>query len=239
MVVRENLDRKKNGQKLFEGSDMIVEAFRKHIFRFPNADSDDSKPDDSEFYDSDFDDSKFDLISDLEQKSWKSIGERVKLRRQESNELNQMITRNDKIINKEFLKIYFQFESLSDMQKALDKAKNAQKNKELAPAIKNRLLDLESEIKKMSEDETAIEKPHKIIDAVAEILYSNNKKQSGQGLKILTPQQMLSRLLISLAQLKKGNNSEKLKNEIGQLLYSLYKSKKLSKTIHKYLINAI
>ena len=49
---------------------------------------------------------------------------------------------------------------------------------------------------------------------------------------------MLSRLLISLPQLKAGSNSEKLKNEIRQLLYSLYRSKKLSKTIYNNLINA-
>ena len=47
--------------------------------------------------------------------------------------------------------------------------------------------------------------------------------QRGQGFKILTPQQMLSTLPISLAQLKAGNNSQKLKNEIRQLLYSLYR----------------
>ena len=65
------------------------------------------------------------------------------------------------------------------------------------------------------------------------------QNQEGQGLKILTPQQMLSRLPISFAQLKAGNNSEKLKNEIRQLLYSLYISKKLSKTIYNNLINTI
>ena len=64
-------------------------------------------------------------------------------------------------------------------------------------------------------------------------------QQSAKGLKILTPQQMLSRLPISLAQLKAGNNSEKLKNEIRQLLYSLYRSKKLSKIIYENLIKAI
>ena len=53
----------------------------------------------------------------------------------------------------------------------------------------------------------------------------HRRKIKGQGIKILTPQQMLSRLPISLAQLKAGNNSEKLKNEIRQLLYSLYRSK--------------
>ena len=50
---------------------------------------------------------------------------------------------------------------------------------------------------------------------------------------------MLSRLPISLAQLKTGNNSQKLKAEIRQLLYSLYRSKKLTKTIYNNLINTI
>ena len=50
---------------------------------------------------------------------------------------------------------------------------------------------------------------------------------------------MLGRLPITLAQFKAGNNSEKLKNEIRQLLYSLYHSKKLSKTIYNNLINTI
>ena len=60
-----------------------------------------------------------------------------------------------------------------------------------------------------------------------------------KGLKILTPNQTLSRIPISLAQLKTGNNSEKLKNEIRQLLYSLYRSKKLTKQIYKSLIDII
>ena len=62
------------------------------------------------------------------------------------------------------------------------------------------------------------------IAGIAElILYFNNDDQYGQGLKILTPKQMLSRLPISLAQLKTGNNSEKLKNEITQIFYSSYR----------------
>ena len=55
---------------------------------------------------------------------------------------------------------------------------------------------------------------------------SAEKNQKGQGLKILTPDQILWRLPITLAQLKSGNNCGKLKNEIRQLLYSLYRSKK-------------
>ena len=65
------------------------------------------------------------------------------------------------------------------------------------------------------------------------------RNQQAQGHKMLTPNQMLSRLTISLAQLKAGNNSEKLKNEIRQLLYSLYRSKKLTKQLYKSLIDII
>ena len=50
---------------------------------------------------------------------------------------------------------------------------------------------------------------------------------------------MLSRLPVTLAQLKAGNNSEKLKNEIRQLLYSLYRLKNLTKQIYKSLIDTI
>ena len=79
----------------------------------------------------------------------------------------------------------------------------------------------------MSEDEKETEQPAKILKIVEEILEFNKQNQSGKGLKILTPNQMLSRLPITLAQLKAGNNSEKLKNEIKQLFYFLYRSKNL------------
>ena len=66
-----------------------------------------------------------------------------------------------------------------------------------------------------------------------------NEEKREKGLKILTPNQMLNRLPITLAQLKAGNNSEKLKNKIRQLLYSLYRSKKLTKQLYKSLIDII
>ena len=70
-------------------------------------------------------------------------------------------------------------------------------------------------------------------------LESEESATKGQGLKILTPNQRLSRLPITLAQLKAGNNSEKLKNEIRQLMYSLYRSKKLTKQLYKSLVDII
>ena len=65
----------------------------------------------------------------------------------------------------------------------------------------------------MSEEEKEIEKPNKIVDIVERILEFNDLNQRGQGLKIFTPDQVLSRLQITLAKLKAGNNSQKLKNK--------------------------
>ena len=73
-------------------------------------------------------------------------------------------------------------------------------------------------------------------DLESEESAAQRRNQQGQGLKILTPSHMISRLPISLALSNAGNNSEKLKNEIRQLLYSLYRSKKLTKNIYKSLV---
>ena len=78
-----------------------------------------------------------------------------------------------------------------------------------------------------------------IPDLESEESVAHRRNQPARGLTILTPNQMLSRLPISLAQLKAGNNSENLENEIRQLLYSLYRSKKLIKNIYKSLIDII
>ena len=112
----------------------------------------------------------------------------------------------------------------SVLAKKLYETKNKNKNNELVQEMKNRWSNLKDEIKKISEDETETEQTDKILKIVEEVLEFNKKiqKQQGLGLKILTPNEMLNRLLITLAQLKAGNNSEKPKNEIRQLLYALY-----------------
>ena len=91
----------------------------------------------------------------------------------------------------------------------------------------------------MSKEERKTEKPDKIVNIFKEILKLNKQYQEGQGIKILTPSQMLSRLPISLAQLKAGNNSEKLKNKIRQLLYSLYRLKNITKQVYSNLMKPI
>ena len=83
------------------------------------------------------------------------------------------------------------------------------------------------------------------------IFHRLEKSQEGEGanemsrvnaserLKILTPNQMLKRLLIALAQVKAGNNSESLLNEIRQIVYSLYRSKEITEKVYNNIINSI
>ena len=78
-----------------------------------------------------------------------------------------------------------------------------------------------------------------MLDLEREESAAQRRNQQGQGLKILTPNQILRRLPVALAQLNAGNNSEKLKSEIRQLLYSLCRSKKLTKNIYKSLADII
>ena len=67
----------------------------------------------------------------------------------------------------------------------------------------------------------------------------SDTRKKAEGLKILTNKQMLNRLPILLAQIQAGNNSIKLKNELRQILYSLYRSKALTKTVYNNLIKVI
>ena len=125
------------------------------------------------------------------------------------------------------------------MLKDLYGINDEKKNSKLVDVIKSGLSDLKNETENMDEEEKETEKPSEIIDVVEEIIEFSKKKQGGKGLKILTPDQMLSRLPINLAQLKARNNSQKLKNEIRQLLYFLYRSKQLTKQLYNNLINII
>ena len=94
-------------------------------------------------------------------------------------------------------------------------------NTDLVASSRNRAEDLINEVLKADEDEAKKDKLNETIAAVEELLEFNEKhpNKKGQRLKILTP---LSRLPISLAQSKAGNNSQKHKNDKRQLFYSLY-----------------
>ena len=79
-----------------------------------------------------------------------------------------------------------------------------------------------------------------VINAFKSRIFQVSKEsQEGTGLKILASNQMLKRLPIALAQVKAGNNSESLLNEIRQLVFSLYRSKEITKKVYNNIINSI
>ena len=149
-----------------------------------------------------------------------------------------MIDKEEARINIELLEKHFTVQTPSVMHKVLHKT-NDKRNSDLVDLLNSGLKDLKEKIKIMSKEEREIENPELIVKIVEMILRFNKQDQQGKGLNILTPNQMLSRLPITLALLKAGNNSEKLKNEIRQLLYSLYSSKNMTKQVYNNLINYI
>ena len=102
-----------------------------------------------------------------------------------------------------------------------------------------RLLKERTDTTDTSEESEESTKQPDVLKLESEVSAAERRNQPGQGLKILTPDQMVSKLPITLAQLKARNNSQKLINEIRQLLCSLYRSKKLTKAIYNHLINYI
>ena len=125
------------------------------------------------------------------------------------------------------------------MAKKLFKIKDKKKNDDFVEEIKNRWSNLKDKTEKTAKDKKENERIEKILEIVKDILNLNKQNQQGEGIKILTPNQMLNRLPIALAQLKAGNNSNKLKNEIRQLLHSLYRSKNMTEQVYKSLIGII
>ena len=132
---------------------------------------------------------------------------------------------------------FIDYQNPSDMYKKLRETK-VKENEDQVYSIKKILDKIRKEIKNVPKNKTFILNEW-IINIFERILYFNQLEQQGLGLKILTPNQMLSRLPITLARLKAGNTSEKLKNEIRQLLFSLYISKNLTKQLYKCLIDII
>ena len=82
----------------------------------------------------------------------------------------------------------------------------------------------------------------KIFDDYSSMVFEAKNKAkneiSGKGLKILTPKQMFQRLPLALVQVKAGNNSENLLNEIRQIVYSLYQSKEMTKKVYNNIIKS-
>ena len=171
-----------------------------------------------------------------ESKSEESIAERPKLGRQRFDEIDK----KEKMISLELFKTYFGNSSRSDMYKTSNEATGSGETQAQVNTIENRLANLMEVLKsKPTSGATKIKNRNNMLENAELILYFNQLNQAEKSLKILIPNQMLSRLLITLAQSRAGNNSKKLKNEIRQILCSLYRTKILTKTIYNNLINIV
>ena len=174
------------------------------------------------------------------------------------SKLQKLAIDSDKILDPKLVDKYFHSNSLKEIVEQLKDLRRQNKtsveyNNKTALLIAG-LIRLENAIKHMPEDEVKNKGLDLLKNIVTKIVDANQvlddmspleteevaeKRLQGQGLKILTPQQMITRLSILLDQLKAGNNYENLKNEIRQMLYSLYRSKNLNKTIYNSLMNTI
>ena len=205
-----------NAKKIQKGREKVIEGFKNEIFP---------------------------LNYDVEEKQKSRDREEENKIRNENGLIDykkrdRLINLKKRDINNKLVRKHFQVQDLGTLSEKVKKVKNnVEKNKIEVGLINSGLRDLKEEIKDMSEQEKETENPNEIKDF--EKILEFNRQQQGQGLKITTPNQMLRRLPISLAQLKAGNNSEKLKNETRQLLYALHRSKKLTKNIYKSLIDII
>ena len=207
-----------NVSKFYEGREKIIEGFKNRVFSF--------------CYDRDHEQQmKYEKEKEKEQQE-----EETKFN---LNKFNEWVNKQERSINTEFCKKLSGIQRHSDMLKYLYQTNDKEKNNDLVNMINSGLKDFKKENKEMSEEERITEKSDKIVKIVKKILKFNKRKQKGQGIKILTPNQMFSRLPTSLAQLQAGNNSNKLKNEIRQILYSLYRSKNMTKQVYNDLINPI
>ena len=175
---------------------------------------------------------KFNLIKQIFNEN-KSLGTTINNKRYTLNDANDLVNKiaQKKIGKNNAIKFY---------NKLVEKAKQISELRSTPP--RQQMLEIFNYLGEIfNEPKTDDEQPDttNMPKLESEECAAQRRNQQGKGLKILTPNHMLNRFAISLGRLKAGNNSEKLKNEIRKILYSLYRSTKLTKQIYKSLINII
>ena len=189
-----------NAKKFYEEREKIAEGFKNKVFPF--------------YYHK-----AYEHRMKLEREEEREKEEEIKIVRDKNGligygKLMRKIGVKERKIDRELVKKYF---FAHDLRHVLENFKNSKNNSKInniqVNMINSGLKDLKEEIRNMSEKEKKVKKPNDIVNIVEDIL-EVNRQQKGEGLEILTLDQMLSRLPITLAQLKAENNSEKLKNEI-------------------------
>ena len=149
----------------------------------------------------------------------------------------------------------YNFSDIADPPTFLNEIKNGEMSLEEAKTVQQYFLDYLNIVRKGNKNAeqrktlaninilyNARNNAIKLIEDYGSVILEAKKlarEQEGTGLKMLTPNQMLKRLPIALAQVKAGNNSESLLNEIRKIAYSLYRSKEITKKVYNNIINSI
>ena len=178
-----------NASKFYEGREKIIEGFKNKIFPL--------------YYDKDCEE-QIEFEKEQKEEEEKEIISDV-------NKINEWVNKQETNISKELFKNHFSFQTPSALLKELYTTNDKEKNILLVSVINSGLEDVKEKIKEISKEEKKIEKPDKIVKIFKEILKFNEQNQQEKGLKIFTPNQMVRRLPITLAQLKAGTILKNLK----------------------------
>ena len=125
----------------------------------------------------------------------------------------------------------------STEKKLKDIYSDAKKFKIIRENIINEMFNTEDEKLDIATSGDDDERRESVIETISRF-GGKEEPEIGKGLKIMTPKQMITRLPILLVQKQAGNNSQKLNNEIRQIIYFFYRSKNLPKTVYNQLINS-
>ena len=167
--IKEKINFLDNVKNFYDGRNMIINAFKDKIFPF--------------YHESRFEDKDKDKDHIRDENGLINY-----------KKLDSLIFLKERVIYYELVRKHFLVHNLRSLLKNLEKSrKNTEKNKVQVNLIESRLNDLKNEIKVMSKYEKETEQPNEIVDIVENILEFNNQNEEGKGLKILSPDQMLSR----------------------------------------------
>ena len=188
-----------NASNFYKGREKIIEGFKNKIFPIYYDKREKFRKEDEE-------DEEDEEKKQEEKQKEQEKKEKEQEKQKEESKFIEYIENKSKDIGCISFSYYFNFEKPSDLAKKLFEIKDKKKNNDFVKEIKSRCSNSNDSTTKTPRDK-------KILEIVKDIFNFNKQNQQGEGIKILTPNQMLNRLPIALAQLQAGNNSKKLKNE--------------------------
>ena len=207
-----------NAQNFYKGRKMVINAFKDKIFPF-------NDPGEYPQYSSEEDILARTMSPDVSLKGSSSSSSS----NSSNNKLDKLIIDSKKELDPNLVERYFYQKSLKELLKYFKFSRSTTYGNAKQVLVRSILATLKSDIRNVSEDGVENKRLNLLASLFEKSLDSNAQingetaEKKGEVLKIITPKQIITRLPILLSQLEAGHNSEKLENEIIQLVYSLYR----------------